>query len=135
VIAQTRTCNAIGLQCNFLYFLHLLALSTADNKHVGVLVLKKGTMTQPATVTWSGGLLVGTSHSDVCDICRTRRGLDLTGADSGECLGFKTLTLKEFTFRSDLHAFLSGVLCISSAAELVLATSEWHVQGVAPWDD
>ena len=59
---------------------------TADNKHVGVLVLKKGAMAQPATVTWSGGLLVGMSTSDVCDICKTRRGLDLIGADQGVCL-------------------------------------------------
>jgi hypothetical protein len=38
-------------------------------RHVGILVLRKTAMTEPATVTFNGGLLVGRSSADICTAC------------------------------------------------------------------
>lgn len=39
-------------------------------RHVGILVLRKAAMTEPAAVTFTGGLLVGRSSGEVCAACR-----------------------------------------------------------------
>lgn len=49
-----------------------------------MLILKQGAMTQPATVNWTGGLLVGRSSPAVCGLCTKREGITGTGADPGE---------------------------------------------------
>jgi hypothetical protein len=41
----------------------------ADNKHVGLLVLRAGGLADPASVQLEGALLVGESEADVCGMC------------------------------------------------------------------
>ena len=47
------------------------------------MVLRKAGMTEPAQVTFAGGLLVGRSSQGVCDACRRRSGMTAEGADPG----------------------------------------------------
>jgi hypothetical protein len=57
-------------------------VTRADTKHTGVLILKKGSIAQPAEVAWRGGLLVGASSPAACGAC-LRRGAGGAGADPG----------------------------------------------------
>jgi hypothetical protein len=54
-----------------------------DTKHDGVLILKRGAMTETADVVWQGGLLVGQSSPEVCTMCQRRSSLDASDADPG----------------------------------------------------
>jgi hypothetical protein len=46
-------------------------MQNADMRHVSILVLRKAAMTEPAPVTFNGGLLVGRSSAEVCAACCT----------------------------------------------------------------
>jgi hypothetical protein len=47
----------------------------ADIKHAGILILRKGSMTAPATATVQGAVLLGASEPSECAKCRARTDL------------------------------------------------------------